>query len=148
MTTISSTSKRPFVLWVPAMLCILLLIAWLWACLSAWIAHKRNPYDDLPFNASQWKAAHTNTEKEVRAKMAGDILKHYFKVGMTEGQMTSLLGPPDDERDMGSDLPGIPPLKRVQYVMGKAWGGFGDNENLRAYFDEKGRCVLVNTEVD
>ena len=83
--------------------------------------------------------------------MAGDIIKHYFKAGMTEAQITSLLAPPDRELSLAGFAPyGRPEVQEIyQYDMGPAWmDSAGQHENLRLYFDAKGHLLSSFTEKD
>ncbi|MCW3051217.1 MAG: hypothetical protein JWN14_387 [Chthonomonadales bacterium] len=116
-----------------------------------WMEHKRNPDNDLAFDAKLWRAARTEKEKELRENMSGDLLKRYLKSGMTRTQISALLGPPDDQRDVpGSDTPNQPDIvERDQYDMGNVWGDMaGQHHLLRIYFDTKGRSLKVLGEID
>ncbi|MCW3051216.1 MAG: hypothetical protein JWN14_386 [Chthonomonadales bacterium] len=145
---ISSPNKAPSTVGiVSAGVCILVLAIGVFF----WNYHKYTPYDDLAFNAAQWRSAHTSEEKAVRAKMAGDIRKHYLKTGMTEAQVTALLGPPDKLLGLdGFAPPDRPDVKQIyQYDMGEAWGAMaGQHENLRIWFNANGRYISSYTQVD
>jgi hypothetical protein len=147
MTPIPKNKIVSVVAMVSAVTCILVLAIGVFL----WNYHKYTPYDDLAFNAAQWRSVKTSEEKAVRAKMAGDIQKHYLKAGMTEAQVTVLLGPPDKELGLASFAPpNRPDITEIyQYDMGPAWGNIaGHNENLRIWFDAKGRCLSSYTEID
>lgn len=147
MTPTPKNKTVSVVAMVSAATCILVLAIGVFI----WNYHKYNPYDDLAFNATQWRSAKTSEEKAVRAKMASDLRKHYLKTGMTEAQVTALLGPPDKLPGLeGFAPPDRPDIKEIyQYDMGEAWGDMaGRHENLRIWFDAKGRCLSSFTQVD
>jgi len=136
---------------VVAMVCAVAGILVLAIGVFIWNYHKYNPYNDLAFNATQWRSAHTSEEKAVRAKMSGDVRKHCLKTGMTEAQITALLGPPDKELNLADFAPpDRPDVKQIyQYDMGPAWGDMaGQHENLRIWFDAKGRYLSSYTQID
>jgi len=116
-----------------------------------WMEHKRNPYEDRAFDAAVWRSAQTYAQREQRAKMAGDIRKHYLKAGMTYEQIVALLGPPDKPLSLeGFGSPNQPEVKEIyQYDMGPAWGDMaGQHENLRLSFDAKRHLLFSYLQVD
>src|SRR5438105_153887 len=57
------------------------------------------PFDDLLFDRAGWRSFHPCDDNEQRAKMAGDLTRHYLKAGMTKKQVTELLGRPEMQTD-------------------------------------------------
>jgi len=72
-------------------------------------------YYTKPFNQAVWKQHHDDMEvKNPRGPMAGDLVKHQLKRGMTRSEVETLLGPP-------SPCPTGSPYVDVYYI--GDWGG-------------------------
>src|SRR5262249_28773995 len=100
------------------------------------------PFNEMSFSATVWRSQRTVQEKGLRGKMAGDLMRHYIKRNMTDKEVASLLGPPDDQPNLESFAPADRPDVReiYQYDMGHAWMDFaGQHFLIRLYFDERGR---------
>src|SRR5438445_7095489 len=89
-------------------LCILSFVAMVFVWIAAKWRASWAPFNEISFNASVWRSQRTIKEKEKRAKMAGDLIRHYLKRSMTEKDVASLLGSPDYQ----PSLAGFAPIDR------------------------------------
>lgn len=59
-----------------------------------WLIDAMNPYNDMSFDAKIWQDSELGSDE--RQHMAQDLVRNHIRYGMTQTQIESLLGPPDD----------------------------------------------------
>jgi hypothetical protein len=95
-----------------------------------------DPFDNRAFNRSVWLAqADSNNPDNPRARMVGDLQRHYIKPGISQQRVIELLGKPDSERQNNV----------YEYILGM-WSGFRiDYDTFDVHFDSND--LVTRTQV-
>ena len=122
------SKKHIFVFLLIAVACLALFSVGVWFAMN-----KMDPFNDRSFVSTEWK---TNDDK-IKAAMARDLVHHHLPVGMSETQVTTLLGQPDAILQGAADNGGNPLQggRTYSYYLG-SWSMHGyDDAFVYVHFD-------------
>ncbi len=100
-----------------------------------------DPFDDKHFRPSDWN----RSSNEVRAGMCDDLISNRLQPGMTESEVVSLLGKPEESLTGETDGGGNRLIgdETYSYYIG-SWSGYGlDDAFLYVHFDSSGKVLTA-----